>query len=220
MPAGFFHRGGDFGRIGGDPHRADIGLQRATPNMHDHRLARDIGKRLPGQPGRGHAGRNQDENIRHSLRQQRLLIRVATRAANRLSVRHTSPPPRSLSAMDSFELNKVLGALLGTCLVLVALHIASGAIFASPVPAKPGYIIEVKQEGAGEAKWRHGGAGRATDRSVAGQRQRQERRADREGMRAVPQSRQGPGHTRSAPIFTASSAGRSRRRQASTIPHR
>lgn len=49
--------------------------------------------------------------------------------------------------MDSFELNKVLGAVLGTCLVLVALHIASGAIFANPVPAKPGYVIEVKQEG-------------------------------------------------------------------------
>ena len=50
--------------------------------------------------------------------------------------------------MDSFELNKVLGALLGTCLVLLAVHIASGAIFASPVPAKPGFVIEVKQEGA------------------------------------------------------------------------
>jgi len=48
--------------------------------------------------------------------------------------------------MDSFELNKVLGALLGTCLVLLAVHIASGAIFAAPVPAKPGYVIEVKQE--------------------------------------------------------------------------
>jgi cytochrome c len=50
--------------------------------------------------------------------------------------------------MDSFELNKVLGALLGTCLVLLAVHLASGAIFATPVPAKPGYVIEVKQEGA------------------------------------------------------------------------
>ena len=35
--------------------------------------------------------------------------------------------------MDSFELNKILGALLGTCLVLLAVHIASGAIFAPPV---------------------------------------------------------------------------------------
>lgn len=48
--------------------------------------------------------------------------------------------------MDSFELNKILGALLGTCLVLLAVHIASGAIFAPPVAAKPGYVVEVKQE--------------------------------------------------------------------------
>ncbi len=48
--------------------------------------------------------------------------------------------------MDSFEINKILGALLGTCLVLVAMHIASGAIFTPEPPAKPGYIIEVKQE--------------------------------------------------------------------------
>jgi len=48
--------------------------------------------------------------------------------------------------MDSFELNKVLGAVLGTCLVLLAVHIASGAIFTPAAPAKPGYVIEVKQE--------------------------------------------------------------------------
>lgn len=51
--------------------------------------------------------------------------------------------------MDSFEINKILGALLGTCLVLLAIHMASGAIFANPVPAKPGYVIQVKQEQAG-----------------------------------------------------------------------
>jgi cytochrome c len=48
--------------------------------------------------------------------------------------------------MDSFELNKILGALLGTCLFLVAMHIAAGAIFAPTVPAKPGFVIEVKEE--------------------------------------------------------------------------
>ncbi len=48
--------------------------------------------------------------------------------------------------MNSFEINKILGALLGTCLVLVAMHIASGAIFTPPQPAKPGYMIEVKTE--------------------------------------------------------------------------
>ncbi len=48
--------------------------------------------------------------------------------------------------MDSFELNKILGAVLGTCLILLAVHIASGAIFALPVPAKPGYQIAAKEE--------------------------------------------------------------------------
>jgi cytochrome c len=48
--------------------------------------------------------------------------------------------------MNSFELNKILGALLGCCLVLVAVHIASGAIFTPAVPAKPGYEIAVKAE--------------------------------------------------------------------------
>jgi cytochrome c len=50
--------------------------------------------------------------------------------------------------MNSFELNKILGALLGCCLVLVAVHIASGAIFTPEVPAKPGYEIAVKAEPA------------------------------------------------------------------------
>jgi cytochrome c len=48
--------------------------------------------------------------------------------------------------MESFEINKILGALLGTCLVLVSVHIASGAIFAPAPPAKPGYEIAVKAE--------------------------------------------------------------------------
>jgi cytochrome c len=52
--------------------------------------------------------------------------------------------------MNSFELNKVLGALLGTCLALLAVHIAAGAIFATPAPAKPGYEIEVKAEKPGQ----------------------------------------------------------------------
>ena len=53
--------------------------------------------------------------------------------------------------MNSFEINKILGALLGTCLVLVAMHIASGAIFTPETPAKPGYVIEVKAEPSGGA---------------------------------------------------------------------
>jgi cytochrome c len=48
--------------------------------------------------------------------------------------------------MNSFEINKILGGLLGTCLILLAVHIASGAIFTQPAPAKPGYEIAVKEE--------------------------------------------------------------------------
>ncbi len=53
--------------------------------------------------------------------------------------------------MDSFELNKVLGAVLGTCLFLLAVHIASGAIFEPQTPAKPGYEIAVTETPAGTA---------------------------------------------------------------------
>jgi cytochrome c len=51
--------------------------------------------------------------------------------------------------MNSFELNKILGAILGTCLVLLALNITAGAIFAPVTPAKPGYMIAVKTESEG-----------------------------------------------------------------------
>lgn len=53
--------------------------------------------------------------------------------------------------MNSFELNKVLGAILATCLITLALNIGAGAIFAPEKPAKPGYNIAVKEHGAGEA---------------------------------------------------------------------
>jgi cytochrome c len=48
--------------------------------------------------------------------------------------------------MDSFELNKVLGAVLGTCLVLMSLNIAAGALFSTHNPEKPGYEIAVQEE--------------------------------------------------------------------------
>jgi cytochrome c len=56
--------------------------------------------------------------------------------------------------MDSFEINKILGALLFTCLVTLSLNIAAGAIFTPAKPAKPGYEIAVPEQAAGaqEAK--------------------------------------------------------------------
>ena len=52
--------------------------------------------------------------------------------------------------MDSFELNKILGAILGTCLFLLVMNIAAGAIFSPPKLAKPGFDIAV-HDAAGEA---------------------------------------------------------------------
>ncbi len=52
--------------------------------------------------------------------------------------------------MDSFELNKILGAVLGTCLFVLSVHIATGAIFAPPVAAKPGYEVAVTEAKPGE----------------------------------------------------------------------
>ncbi len=51
--------------------------------------------------------------------------------------------------MNSFELNKILGAVLGTCLILLALNIGAGALFAPEKPAKPGYAIAVQEHAAG-----------------------------------------------------------------------
>ena len=44
--------------------------------------------------------------------------------------------------MDSFELNKVLGAILGTCLVLLVTSFTAGAIFSPAKLEKPGFEIE------------------------------------------------------------------------------
>jgi cytochrome c len=48
--------------------------------------------------------------------------------------------------MDGFELNKVLGAILASCIVLLSVDLASNAIFAPVGPTKPGFRIVAKQE--------------------------------------------------------------------------
>jgi cytochrome c len=54
--------------------------------------------------------------------------------------------------MDSDYVNKILMAVLGTCLALLSLNIAAGAIFSPTKPAKPGYEIAVQEKGAGDHK--------------------------------------------------------------------
>jgi cytochrome c len=54
--------------------------------------------------------------------------------------------------MDSFELNKILGAILGTCLVLLVTSFTASALFAPKMPQKPGFEIAVKEEAEGGGK--------------------------------------------------------------------
>jgi cytochrome c len=51
--------------------------------------------------------------------------------------------------MDSFEINKVIGGLLGTVFVVFSVSIASDALFSSHAPEKPGFVIEAAEETSG-----------------------------------------------------------------------
>ena len=53
--------------------------------------------------------------------------------------------------MDSFEINKILGALLFTCLCLLSLNIAAEAVFHPVKPAKPGFEVAVVEKPAAGA---------------------------------------------------------------------
>lgn len=48
--------------------------------------------------------------------------------------------------MDSFELNKVAGAILATLLFLVSMKIAAEAVFSPVMPQKPGYEIAAQEK--------------------------------------------------------------------------
>ncbi len=51
--------------------------------------------------------------------------------------------------MDSFELNKIAGAVLGTLLLTMGLGIVSEILFTPEAPAKPGFDIVVNEGGEG-----------------------------------------------------------------------
>lgn len=64
--------------------------------------------------------------------------------------------------MNSFEFNKIAGAVLGTALVVFGLGQARNMIYHSAAPEKPGYAIEVAEAGGGEA----GGGGTTPTESL------------------------------------------------------
>ena len=53
--------------------------------------------------------------------------------------------------MDSFELNKILGAVLATCILVLVTSFAADAVFTPKMPEKPGFEIAVKEESKGGA---------------------------------------------------------------------
>jgi cytochrome c len=54
--------------------------------------------------------------------------------------------------MDSFELNKIIGAVLAACLILLVTSFTADALFTPKMPEKPGFAIAVKAEAEGGAK--------------------------------------------------------------------
>ena len=51
--------------------------------------------------------------------------------------------------MDSFELNKIIGAILGTCILVLVTSFAAQAVFSPKMPEKPGFEIAVKEAAHG-----------------------------------------------------------------------
>ena len=53
--------------------------------------------------------------------------------------------------MDSFEWNKIIGAVLGTAIFIFVVRQAAEVIYEPEKPAKPGYVVEGVVETAGGA---------------------------------------------------------------------
>ena len=66
--------------------------------------------------------------------------------------------------MDSFELNKILGAVLATCILVLVTSFAAQAVFTPKPLEKPGFEIAVKED-AGHGK-EGGGAAAASSEPI------------------------------------------------------
>ena len=54
--------------------------------------------------------------------------------------------------MDTFELNKIAGAVLFTVLIVLGLQNLAGVIYHSPAPEKPGFAVEVAEQAGAAAE--------------------------------------------------------------------
>ena len=53
--------------------------------------------------------------------------------------------------MDSFEWNKIIGAVLGTCIFIFVIKLVADTVYDVPPPAKAGYVVEGVPEAASSA---------------------------------------------------------------------
>jgi cytochrome c len=113
------------------------------------------------------------------------------------------------AAMDSFEINKILGALLFTCLCLLSLNIAAEAVFH---PANPRAWLRSCGDRTRRQWPGRQGAGR-TDREAARERDRREGRERGQEVRRLHTLRQGRAETASARTSMASSGARRAQRR-------
>src|SRR5471032_1870777 len=59
-----------------------------------------------------------------------------------MSPRICRDPPGLGRAMDSFEWNKIIGAVLGTAIFIFVVRVVAENIYEPEKPAKPGYVVE------------------------------------------------------------------------------
>jgi len=64
--------------------------------------------------------------------------------------------------MDSFEWNKIIGAVLGTAIFIFVIRLVAEKIYEPEVPAKPGYVVE----GVAEAGAAAGGAAATVEEAM------------------------------------------------------
>ena len=64
--------------------------------------------------------------------------------------------------MDSFEWNKIIGAVLGTAIFIFVIRLVAEKIYEPEVPAKPGYVVE----GVAEAGAAAGGAAATAEEAM------------------------------------------------------
>jgi len=63
-----------------------------------------------------------------------------------------APGEGAIISMDSFELNKIAGAVLGVLTFTLGLNVFADILFSSHAPEKPGFEIAVQEASSGEAQ--------------------------------------------------------------------